>query len=83
MRAAEARVSRAGSLPTDAAGVVVTRVQDLAAQVGLRPGDVLLAINDRPIAAPQDVAEAAKEQTRRWAIDVNRGGQIVRLRFRL
>jgi Do/DeqQ family serine protease len=71
------------ALPTDATGVVVTQVQDLAAQIGLRPGDVLLTINDRAIAAPQDVAEAAQELTRRWAIDVNRGGQIVRLRFRL
>ncbi|MFN4155584.1 MAG: Do family serine endopeptidase [Paracoccaceae bacterium] len=70
-------------LAMDASGVVVTHVQDLAAQVGLRPGDVLLAINGRAVAAPQDVAAAAQEQTRRWAIDVNRGGQIVRLRFRL
>ena len=70
-------------LAMESAGVAVTQVQDLAAQVGLRPGDVLLAINERPIAVPADVAEAARDQTRRWAIDVNRGGQIVRLRFRL
>lgn len=70
-------------LSMESSGVVVTQVRDLAAQVGLRPGDVLLAINERPIAAPSDVAEAARDQTRRWAIDVNRGGQIVRLRFRL
>ncbi|MFN4128666.1 MAG: PDZ domain-containing protein, partial [Paracoccaceae bacterium] len=70
-------------LPMDADGVVVTQVQDLAAQIGLRPGDVLLAINGRTVTQPQDAADAAQEQTRRWAIDVNRGGQIVRLRFRL
>ena len=70
-------------LAMESSGVVATQVLDLAAQVGLRPGDVLLAINERPIAAPSDVAEAARDQTRRWAIDVNRGGQIVRLRFRL
>lgn len=70
-------------LAMESSGVVATQVLDLAAQVGLRPGDVLLAINERPIAAPFDVAEAARDQTRRWAIDVNRGGQIVRLRFRL
>ena len=70
-------------LPMEAKGVVVTQVQDLAAQVGLRPRDVLLAINGRAVAAPQDVAAAAQEQSRRWAIDVNRAGQIVRLRFRL
>ena len=70
-------------LGMEATGVVVTRAQDIAAQIGLRPGDVLLAINGRAVRVPQDVAEAAQEQTRRWAIDVNRGGQIVRLRFRL
>ncbi|MFN3721797.1 MAG: trypsin-like peptidase domain-containing protein [Paracoccaceae bacterium] len=70
-------------LPMEVTGVVVTQVLDLAAQVGLRPRDVLLAINGRAVLAPQDVATAAREQTRRWAIDVNRGGQVVRLRFRL
>ena len=70
-------------LPMDAAGVVVTGVMDLAAQIGLRGGDILLAINGRAIGTPQDVADAALDETRRWAIDVNRGGQIVRLRFRL
>ncbi|NEX46916.1 Do family serine endopeptidase [Pseudotabrizicola algicola] len=70
-------------LAMESSGVAVTQVRDLAAQVGLRPGDVLLAINERPVTLPQDVAEAAREPTRRWAIDVNRGGQIVRLRFRL
>ncbi|WP_435530800.1 Do family serine endopeptidase [Pseudotabrizicola formosa] len=71
------------NLLMDATGVVVTGAQDLAAQVGLRPGDVLLAINGRAITVPQDVSLAAQEQTRLWAIDVNRGGQILRLRFRL
>lgn len=70
-------------LAMEATGVVVTQVQDLAAQVGLRPGDVVLAINGRAVTDPRDVADAAQEQTRRWGIDVNRAGQIVRLRFRL
>ena len=76
-------VSAEMGLAVDAAGVVVTDAQDIAAQVGLRAGDVVLAINNRAVSSPQDVAEAATEQTRRWAIDVNRGGQIIRLRFRL
>lgn len=76
-------VSAEMGLSTDASGVVVTQVQDLAAQVGLRVGDILLAVNGRAVTTPQDVAQAASEQTRRWAIDVNRGGQIIRLRFRL
>ncbi len=76
-------VSAEMGLPVDAAGVVVTDAQGLAAQIGLRAGDVLLAINNRRVTSPQDVALAAAEPTRRWAIDVNRGGQIIRMRFRL
>ncbi|MBN2631015.1 MAG: Do family serine endopeptidase [Rhodobacteraceae bacterium] len=76
-------VSAEMGLPVDATGVVVTEAQGLAAQIGLRAGDVLLAINNRPVTSPQDVAKAAVEPTRRWAIDVNRGGQIIRMRFRL
>ena len=76
-------MSEIGLLSEDSAGVVVTAAQDLAARVGLRVGDVVLAINGRAIASTQDVAGAAGEQTRLWTIDLNRGGQMVRLRFRL
>ncbi|MCU0899989.1 MAG: trypsin-like peptidase domain-containing protein [Cypionkella sp.] len=76
-------VSAEMDLPIDATGVVVMQAQDVAGQVGLRAGDVLLSINDRAISTPQDVVQAAREPTRRWAIDVNRGGQVIRLRFRL
>lgn len=76
-------VSAELGLATDASGVVVTDAQDMAAQVGLRAGDVVVAVNGRAITSPRDVLVAAGEQTRRWAIDVNRGGQMLRLRFRL
>jgi Do/DeqQ family serine protease len=76
-------VSAELGLTTDTSGVVVTDAQDMAAQVGLRAGDVVLAINGRAITGPRDVRVASGEQTRRWAIDVNRGGQMLRLRFRL
>jgi Do/DeqQ family serine protease len=76
-------VSAELGLTTDTSGVVVTDAQDMAAQAGLRAGDVVLAINGRAITGPRDVRVASGEQTRRWAIDVNRGGQMLRLRFRL
>jgi S1-C subfamily serine protease len=71
------------NLPLDATGTVVTSVEDFAAQTGLAPGDILLAINGTAIATPADAATAAREPTRRWSIDLNRQGQITRLRFRL
>jgi Do/DeqQ family serine protease len=70
-------------LPFDAEGVVVTDVQSFAARVGLRPGDVILAINGSLIATTADVSAAAQENTRRWRVDVQRGGQAVSLNFRI
>ena len=71
------------ALPMQAEGVIVTGVQAWAAQAGLAPGDVLLAINGDRVATPADVERAARAQTRNWAIDLIRQGQPVRLRFRV
>ena len=71
------------NLPMQAEGVVVTGVQAWAAQAGLAPGDVLVAINGERVATPADVERAARAQTRSWAIDLIRQGQPVRLRFRI
>jgi Do/DeqQ family serine protease len=71
------------ALPMQAEGVIVTGVQAWAAQAGLAPGDVLLAINGDRVATPADVERAARAQTRNWAIDLVRQGQPVRLRFRV
>ncbi len=71
------------NLPMGSTGVIVADAQGLAAQVGLRAGDILLAINGTPITAPDEVIRAANEPTRRWAIDLVRQGQQMRLRFRL
>ncbi len=70
-------------LPIAAEGVVVTQTEDLAARLGFQPGDIILGVNGRPIATPADVARAAGERTNRWAVDLLRQGQTVRLRFRL
>jgi Do/DeqQ family serine protease len=70
-------------LPLSAAGVIVTEARDRAARTGLQAGDLILAINGMPVATTEDVARAASERVRRWAIDVLRGGRPLRLMFRL
>lgn len=70
-------------LPIGAEGVVVLEAAGIAAQVGVQPGDVLLAVNGVPVAAPADVLAVLGEGGRRWALDVIRQGQTVRLRFRI
>ncbi len=70
-------------VPLPNEGVVVTKASDLAARVGLALGDVLIAINETAIESPADVARAAVEPARRWAITLIRQGQTVQLRFRL
>jgi Do/DeqQ family serine protease len=70
-------------LSLGAQGVVVTAADQMAARLGLQPGDLLLSINGVNMTSPKDVEKAAKQETRRWAIDLVRDGQTLRLRFRL
>lgn len=70
------------NLPSDAEGVVVTGAKDFAAQAGLQPGDILLAINQVPVSSPEDARKALRQRTALWQIDILRQGQKLRLRFR-
>lgn len=70
-------------LPLAAEGVVVTEASDLAARIGFRPGDIVLGVNGTAITTTEAVARAAAQDIRRWSVDLLRGGQTVRLRFRL
>lgn len=70
-------------LPLQADGTLVTAAEGWAAQAGLQPGDVILGINGRATPTPADVAAAATERSRTWAIDILRQGQPLRLRFRI
>ncbi len=69
------------ALPPDAQGVVVSHADDLAAQVGLQKGDILLSVNGQAIRSPQDVRAAARDQRRFWQVDLLRGGNQLQLRF--
>ncbi|MGR3453784.1 trypsin-like peptidase domain-containing protein [Pseudooceanicola sp.] len=70
-------------LPLSAAGAVVTVPGPVGARAGLKPGDLILAINGTPVATGRD-ADAALRETGRWlALDLQRGRERMTLRFRL
>jgi Do/DeqQ family serine protease len=70
-------------LPTDASGIVIADLKDIAARTGLRFGDIILSVNEQTITTTDDVRRAATERTRNWQIQVLRDGTRVSLRFRL
>ena len=70
-------------LPMSAKGVVITDPGAYGGRVGLRPGDIILAINDTAIETPQDVPNVLASAGRWMKVDLNRQGQRVSLRYRL
>ncbi|MDD3433998.1 MAG: DegQ family serine endoprotease [Tepidiphilus sp.] len=54
--------------------VVVTRVEGLAALAGLRPGDVILAVNQQPVRTPEEFRQAVSKAGNRFAVLVDRNG---------
>ncbi|MCR8550933.1 trypsin-like peptidase domain-containing protein [Salipiger sp. P9] len=75
-------VSAELGLPLPGEGIVVTDPGPYGARIGLRPGDVLRAINGRDIAAPDDVGRLLERAAPRVQIDAQRGAGRVSLRFR-
>ncbi|MFM7335084.1 MAG: PDZ domain-containing protein, partial [Tabrizicola sp.] len=70
-------------LPLDISGVAVLETGDLAYDIGLQAGDVLVAINGIAVSTPTEALTLARQQARRWQIDLIRRGEPFRLRFRL
>ncbi|MGB9367461.1 MAG: Do family serine endopeptidase [Xanthobacteraceae bacterium] len=64
-------------------GVVVVDVEggSLAQNLGFQKGDVIAAVNNEKVARTRDLDRIAKEQSRRWAITVVRGGQTITLQL--
>lgn len=60
-------------------GVVVTAVKprSAAGSIGLRPGDVIAAINGQPMAVVDDLSGALGGTPRAWQIQVRRGAQTL------
>jgi serine protease Do len=60
-------------------GVVVLQVQrgSPAAQLGVRPGDVVLAVNGQEVVAVAALKSVLERPAGRWTIAVRRGGQVL------
>ena len=69
-------------LPLSASGVVVENPGPYGARLGLRPADILLAINGTAIGDTADVAGALASGGRSVGIEVQRGLQRISLRGR-
>lgn len=64
-------------------GVVVIEAQGIAAEAGLRPRDILLAVNGTAVATPAEAERALVARGGAFVLDILRDGQRGRLRFRL
>ena len=66
-------------------GVVVNRLfrGSLAVRFGLRPGDVIAAVNSRSVDSVEDLQQAIAAGGPVWVVDVRRNGRGVRLQARL
>jgi Do/DeqQ family serine protease len=67
-----------------ASGVLITAMspRGLVARTGMRPGDLIRAVNGREISTVGQL-QGALGQTRQWQLVVERGGQRVTLQFSL
>jgi Do/DeqQ family serine protease len=64
-------------------GAVVVEAQDIAWRAGLRPGDVVLAVNRMAVRDTADLDRALRDTSRFWEVELVRQGQRSWLRFRL
>lgn len=69
-------------LPMTAAGVVAEGVTALSARVGVRPGDIILGINGRPVQTTRDLLEGLAIPARSYQVELLRGGPKITLRYR-
>jgi Do/DeqQ family serine protease len=69
-----ALIDRLG-LPLTAEGVVVTGVAGPAQQTGLEAGDIVIGVNDVPVAHASDFAAEVAKGGGDWRVDLIRGGQ--------
>ncbi|WP_119839490.1 trypsin-like peptidase domain-containing protein [Pseudooceanicola algae] len=70
-------------LPLTTTGAMVQEPGQVGQRAGLRPGDVLLAVNGDETETSRDADKALSRASRSLQLDVLRGGRKVTMRFRL
>jgi len=70
------------NLSLEARGIVVTQTGPVAPRIGLRKGDVILAINGVMPDHPRDIVALFAGQVRRFDVQILRGDRRISLRFR-
>ena len=65
-------------------GVAILEIADgaLAANFGFQRGDVIVAVNNQPVARTRDLERLAGETNRSWRVTILRGGQQISAEFR-
>jgi Do/DeqQ family serine protease len=64
-------------------GVIVTDVQadSIAANYGVKKGDVVVDVNGAAIGSTQDLEDACAQHARNWDLTISRNGQLIRTRI--
>jgi serine protease Do len=64
----------------DQPGVIILQIagNSIAGRLGLRPGDVIVSVNDAPIRAVSDLQRIVGAPTRAWDVALNRNGQVLK-----
>jgi S1-C subfamily serine protease len=59
--------------------VIALADNGMAANVGFRKGDIILAVNNKKIVKTADLEQAVREARRLWRITLMRGGQQIQV----
>lgn len=70
-------------LPNSASGIIVVDPGSVAPRIGLRAGDIIVAINGQALTNAKDFDDLLASNLRRGQIVINRGGDQIMLGFRL
>jgi S1-C subfamily serine protease len=70
-------------MATSATGVMVLRIRrgSIAHRLQIQPGDIILRINDNPVASVADAKRLLSAERRQWRITVNRDGETLSLQI--